>query len=58
MYLIDFDWGGKEGIVSYPTLNLYEELLEGWPDDGQIITRANDVRVLNITFTKMDENVM
>ena len=26
--LIDFDWGGKEGHVSYPTPNLNPELLQ------------------------------
>jgi hypothetical protein len=27
--LVDFDWSGKEGEVSYSTPNLNEELLEG-----------------------------
>lgn len=27
--LVDFDWGGKDGEVFYPTRNLHDELREG-----------------------------
>ena len=29
MWLIDFDWGGKDGEAFYPTANLNDELREG-----------------------------
>jgi len=38
--VIDFDWGGKDGEVSYPTPKLNRELLEGRPSGG--LTRNVD----------------
>jgi len=40
--LIDFDWGGKEGEVSYHTLNLNAELLEDRVSDDLRITKEDD----------------
>ncbi|KAH9167048.1 hypothetical protein EDB89DRAFT_2127435 [Lactarius sanguifluus] len=51
--LVDFDWGGKVGEASYPTLALNPELLDGRESDGLIITMDDDVRVLRKTLDKM-----
>jgi len=51
--LIDFDWGGKEGEVSYPTSNLNAELLEDRVSDDLIITKEDDRRVLKNTLAKL-----
>jgi len=40
--LIDFDWGGKEGEVSYPMLNLNAELLEDRVSGDLKITKEDD----------------
>jgi serine/threonine protein kinase len=50
--LIDFDWGGKEGEVSYPTLNLNGELLQGRVSGDLRITKEDDRRVLRNTLAK------
>jgi serine/threonine protein kinase len=51
--LIDFDWGGKEGEVSYPTSNLNAELLKGRVSDDLRITKEDDRRVLKNTLAKL-----
>ena len=51
--LIDFDWGGKEGEVSYPMLNLNAELLEDRVSDDLRITKEDDRRVLKNTLAKL-----
>jgi len=51
--LVDFDWGGKVGEVSYPTLELNPELLEGRSSDDLKITKDDDVRVLTKTLGKL-----
>ena len=51
--LIDFDWGGKEGDVSYPTLNLNAELLQGRVSGDLRITKEDDRRVLKNTLAKL-----
>jgi RIO-like serine/threonine protein kinase len=51
--LIDFDWGGKEGEVSYPTSNLNAELLEDRVSDDLRITKEDDRRVLKNTLAKL-----
>ncbi|KAJ3500012.1 hypothetical protein NLJ89_g9980 [Agrocybe chaxingu] len=51
--LIDFDWSGKEGQVSYPTPNLNEELLAGRIQGDLKITKGDDERVLQRTLDKL-----
>ena len=53
--LVDFDWGGKVGEVSYPTLELNPELLEGRSSDDLKITKDDDVRVLTKTLDKLKQ---
>jgi hypothetical protein len=54
--LIDFDWGGKVGTVSYPTLDLNEELLNGRVGEDPLITKADDVRILQNTLTRLQRS--
>jgi len=51
--LIDFDWGGKEGEVSYPTSNLNAELLQGRVSGDLRVTKEDDRRVLKNTLAKL-----
>jgi len=51
--LIDFDWGGKEGLVSYPTPNLNPELLQGRVSGDLRIMKEDDRRVLKNTLAKL-----
>ncbi|KAI5982877.1 hypothetical protein EDD15DRAFT_2377107 [Pisolithus albus] len=51
--LIDFDWGGTEGTVSYPTGNLNKELLEGRVSTDLKITKEDDRRVLKRTLENL-----
>lgn len=51
--LVDFDWGGKVGKVSYPTLELNPELLKGRTSDSLEITKDDDMRVLTKTLSKL-----
>ncbi|KAI9438221.1 hypothetical protein H4582DRAFT_2076825 [Lactarius indigo] len=44
MMLIDFDWGGKVGEASYPTLALNPELLDGRVTDDLMISISDDAR--------------
>jgi serine/threonine protein kinase len=53
LFLIDFDWGGKEGEAFYPTAKLNEELLEGRTSVDLKITRSDDDRVLHKTLDKL-----
>ena len=53
LMLVDFDWGGKDGQVSYPTLNLNDELLVDRVSDDLKITKVDDIRVLNLTLKKL-----
>ncbi|KAH9040101.1 hypothetical protein EDB85DRAFT_1837096, partial [Lactarius pseudohatsudake] len=50
LMLIDFDWGGRVGEASYPTLELNPELLEDRTSDDLRITKDGDVRVLTKTL--------
>ena len=45
--LIDFDWSGKDGEVSYPTLQLNDELVRGRRFDNLIIRKEDDIHLLN-----------
>jgi serine/threonine protein kinase len=51
--LIDFDWGGKDGQVFYPTPNLNDELLLGRTSNNLKITKDDNIRVLNLTLKKL-----
>ncbi|KAH9047773.1 hypothetical protein EDB84DRAFT_1460146 [Lactarius hengduanensis] len=53
LMLIDFDWGGRVGEASYPTLELNPELLEDRTSDDLRITKDGDVRVLTKTLGKL-----
>ena len=53
MMLVDFDWGGKEGDVSYPTLNLNAELLEGRVTGDLCIMKEDDRQVLKNTLARL-----
>lgn len=48
--LLDFDWGGREGEVSYPTARLCKELTEGRSHNGLKITKEDDKRILDATL--------
>jgi hypothetical protein len=48
--LIDYDWGGKHGEVSFPTRLLHEELTGGEKLKSRKITKEHDIRVLTTTF--------
>ena len=50
--LVDFDWGGTDGKLSYPTPKLTQELFDGRSSEGLIITKADDSRTLNQTSGK------
>ena len=51
--LLDFDWGGQDGQVFYPTPNLNSELLEGRSSDNLKITKEDDTRILKKTLGKL-----
>ncbi|KAI5992722.1 hypothetical protein EDD15DRAFT_2368000 [Pisolithus albus] len=51
--LVDFDWGGTEGTVSYPTGNLNKELLAGRVSTDLKITKEDDRRVLKRTLENL-----
>jgi hypothetical protein len=52
--LVDFDWGGKDGEVFYPTGNLNDELREGRASNNNLrITKEDDRRVLGRTLAKI-----
>ena len=51
--LIDFDWGGKVGEASYPTLDLNHELVDGRRSEDLEIRKDDDVRVLAKTPIKL-----
>jgi RIO1 family len=52
--LVDYDWGGKHGVVSFPSRHLHEDLTEG---EGELksleITKDHDLRVLKDTIAKL-----
>ncbi|KAI6006868.1 hypothetical protein EDD15DRAFT_2394136 [Pisolithus albus] len=51
--LINFDWGGIDGEVSYATGNLNNELLEGRVSSDLKITQEDDKRILERTLEKL-----
>ncbi|KAL5492142.1 hypothetical protein ACEPAI_3589 [Sanghuangporus weigelae] len=51
--LVDFDWGGKDGEVSYPTVQLCEELMTGRNISDLKIRKQDDLRILRRTFDSM-----
>ena len=50
--LLDFDWGGECGKVSYPTWRLNEVLIDKTVKNRRI-TKDHDVRVLTATLKKL-----
>ena len=50
LMLVDFDWGGKDGEVSYPLWMLNSELLKGRKSDNLRITKEDDEWVLKKTL--------
>ena len=58
MLLVDFDWGGKEGKVCFPSIELVEGLRVRDSENpllDQLIMKADDDRVLKETFKWLDE---
>ena len=50
--LVDFDWGGEQGKVSYPMPTLNDELLVGRVSEDLKITKEDDLRILGNTLAK------
>lgn len=55
--LVDFDWGGRDGEVSYPTSRLHPELTDGRSSEDLKITKADDLRILGDTLAKMSAKI-
>ena len=51
--LLDFDWGGRDDGVSYPTPRLNPELIEGRSLKHLRITKADDLRIYKNTMAKL-----
>jgi len=51
--LVDFDWGGEAGSVSFPTWSINEELIDGDRLESLVITKEHDVRVLTATLARL-----
>ncbi|KAF8339189.1 uncharacterized protein EI90DRAFT_2908180 [Cantharellus anzutake] len=54
LMLIDFDWGGKLGQACYPDAPLCSELTDGRTHTDLMITKDDDVRVLQNTLKKLE----
>lgn len=54
VYLLDFDWGGKEGEAEYPTASLNPELTEGRRSGDLKIRKEDDERILRRTLDKLN----
>ena len=50
--LVDYDWGGKHGDVSFPSRHLHEDLAEGELESLEI-TKVHDHRVLRFTIANL-----
>jgi len=55
--LVDFDWGGRDGEVLYPTPRLNPELVDGRSSEDLRITKADDLRILGNTLAKMSAKI-
>ncbi|KAF8981055.1 hypothetical protein BDQ17DRAFT_1438644 [Cyathus striatus] len=51
--LVDFDWAGRDGLVSYPIVRLNPELLDGRASRDRIIRKEDDMRILRATLAKV-----
>ncbi|KAJ3510166.1 hypothetical protein NLJ89_g4834 [Agrocybe chaxingu] len=51
LLLLDFDWGGSDGEVTYPTWSLNPQLLEGRTHHDFIIRKEDDKRILEQTLS-------
>lgn len=56
-WLIDFDWGGKDGEVEYPTGNLALQLTSGRKAKDWKIRREDDLRALYQMFTCLEVGI-
>jgi len=50
--LVDYDWGGKHGDVSFPSRHLHKDLMMGELESLEI-TKEHDRRVLRTTIGKL-----
>ena len=55
--LVDFDWGGRGGAVSYPTPRLNRDLVDGWSSEDLRITKEDDLRILGNTLEKTSAQI-
>ena len=51
--LLDFNWGGKEGEVSYPGIELNSNLTEGQKRTDLKITKGDDIWILSKTLMNL-----
>ena len=51
--LVDFDWGGEAGKVSFPTWLINEDLIAGDRLDSLVITKDHDTRVLTTALERL-----
>lgn len=51
--LVDYDWGGKHGDVSFPTRLLHKDLTGGRDLRSCEITKEHDIRVLRTTLQRL-----
>src|SRR6266404_2174400 len=54
VYLLDFDWGGRVGEAQYPHAQLNDELIVGRESRDNLITKGDDVRILNNTLRLLE----
>lgn len=52
--IVDFNWAGKEGEVSYPRGQLASELTDGRSRNDRKITKDDDLRVLCKTLKHLE----
>ncbi|KAG2005497.1 protein kinase subdomain-containing protein PKL/ccin9 [Coprinopsis cinerea AmutBmut pab1-1] len=55
VWVVDFDWGGKDGEVSYPTPRLNPMLADGRNCTHWKIRKQDDERVLEATFKELEK---
>lgn len=57
LMLIDFDWGGLDGKVSYPSKYLNSHLTDKRTATDLTITKEDDKRILSITLEKISNRL-
>ncbi|KAG2010088.1 protein kinase subdomain-containing protein PKL/ccin9 [Coprinopsis cinerea AmutBmut pab1-1] len=55
VWVVDFDWGGRDGEVYYPTPRLNELLVEGRNFSDWKIRKEDDERILDLTFKRLGQ---